>query len=195
MDEKTLAAYERDAAAFATEWESQPTPVDLQIAVRKFFAPGPSADIGCGSGRDTAWLVQSGFAAVGYDPSEALLAQARRLHPGVEFRRASLPELDGVADASFVNVLCETVIMHLEPVVIPAAVRRLITILKPGGTLYLTWRLTEGTGGRDKHERLYAGFDAKLVLNALKPAILLLNEEAVSPSSGKLVTRVIARMP
>ena len=70
------------------------------------------------------------------------LAQARRLHPGVEFRRASLPELDGVADASFVNVLCETeVIMHLEPVVIPAAVRRFITILKPGGTLYLTWRL------------------------------------------------------
>ena len=194
-DEKTLAAYDRKATDFAADWDSQPVPVDLQAAVKKFFARGPTADIGCGSGRDTAWLVENGFAAVGYDPSEGLLVQARRLHPGIKFRRASLPELDGLMDASFANVLCETVIMHLEPAVIPAAVGRLVAILRPGGTLYLTWRLSEGASSRDKDERLYAAFDAKLVLDALKPAALLLNEEAVSSSSGKLIRRVIARSP
>src|SRR5262249_26819081 len=62
MDQTTLAAYDRDAAAFAREWETQPAPSDLHDVVRRFFAPGPTADIGCGSGRDTAWLGRNGFA-------------------------------------------------------------------------------------------------------------------------------------
>lgn len=193
MDQKTLTAYDRDAAGFAADWDAQPTPVDLQTAVKEFFAPGATADIGCGSGRDTAWLVQNGFAAIGYDPSEGLLREARRLHPGIEFRRAGLPELGGIADKSFANVLCETVIMHLEPADIPAAAHRLLAILKPAGTLYLTWRVSTPGEDRDKHGRLYAAFDAALVLDQLQQTELLLNEEAVSASSGKLVRRVVAR--
>ncbi|HEX3938917.1 MAG TPA: class I SAM-dependent methyltransferase [Xanthobacteraceae bacterium] len=192
MDQQTLTAYDRDAAAFAAEWDAQPPAADLQAAVKRYFAPGPTADIGCGSGRDTAWLTENGFPAVGYDPSAGLLAQARRLHPGIEFRRAGLPELDGIADASFVNVLCETVIMHLDPADIPSAVDRLLAILRPGGTLYLTWRVSED-GNRDKRGRLYTAFDPSLVRGALAPAQLLLDEEAFSASSGKLVRRIVAR--
>ncbi|WP_163497461.1 class I SAM-dependent methyltransferase, partial [Escherichia coli] len=80
-------------------------------------------------------------------------------YPGLSFAQALLPELAGIADASFDNVLCETVIMHLEPEAIAPAVARLAAILKPGGTLYLTWRTTEGQGQRDAHGRLYAAFD------------------------------------
>jgi SAM-dependent methyltransferase len=195
MDQQTLDAYDRDAAAFTADWDAQPTPADLQAAVLKFFRPGQTADIGCGSGRDTAWLVQIGFAAIGLDSSEGILAEARRLHPHIDFRRAALPELDGIADGAFSNVLCETVMMHLEPATIPAAVRRLIAILAAGGTLYLSWRLSSGTGSRDKHGRLYAGFDATLVLDQLTQAEILLNEEVLSTSSGKLVRRVVARKP
>jgi len=191
-DQQTLEAYDRDAAAFAADWHAQPTATDLQSAVREFFTPGPTADIGCGSGRDTAWLAQNGFAAIGYDASEGLLAEARRLYPAIEFCRASLPELDGVADNSFINVLCETVIMHLSLAVIPAAVRRLMAILKPGGTLYLTWRVSNDNL-RDRSGRLYAAFEPALVLDQLKPATLLLNEEVESASSGKLIRRVVAR--
>jgi SAM-dependent methyltransferase len=192
VDQQTLAAYDRDAAAFAADWDEQPPAADLQAAVKQYFASGPTADIGCGSGRDAAWLTQNGFPAVGYDPSEGLLAQARQLHPGIAFRRASLPKLAGIPDASFVNVLCETVIMHLDPADIPSAVHRLFAILRPGGTLYLTWRVSEG-GSRDKHGQLYAGFDPALVRGALAPAQLLLDEEAFSASSGKLVRRIVGR--
>src|SRR5690242_10727057 len=96
MDQRTLAAYDRAAAAFAREWDAQPVPSDLQDVVRHFFAPGPTADVGCGAGRDTAWLDRHGFPATGYDASEGLLAQARRLHPGIQFQQAALPELHGV---------------------------------------------------------------------------------------------------
>ena len=152
-DTATIAAYDADAASFAEDWETQPPPTDLQDAVRRFFRPGPTADIGCGSGRDTAWLAANGFAATGFDASEGLLGEARRRHPGIRFVRATLPELTGIADASFTNVLCETVIMHLPPEIITAAVKKMIAILVPGGTLYLSWRVTENKDRRDEHGR------------------------------------------
>jgi SAM-dependent methyltransferase len=193
MDQRTLAAYDRDAAAFANEWETQPPPSDLHDMVRRFFAPGPTADIGCGSGRDTAWLERNGFSATGYDASEALLAEARRRHRGVRFQHAALPELVGIADETFINVLCETVIMHLPPQVIVASLERLVAILRPGGTLYVSWRVTEDADRRDAHGRLYTAFEPALVLRALAASDVLLDEQRISNSSGKMIRRVVAK--
>ncbi|MBV8826287.1 MAG: class I SAM-dependent methyltransferase, partial [Hyphomicrobiales bacterium] len=158
MDRATLATYDAAAAAFAEEWEAQPAPSDLHDVVRHFFRPGPTADVGCGSGRDAAWLAANGFPTVGYDPSEGLLAQARAAHPGVIFETASLPDLRGIADRSFDNVLCETVIMHLPRGEIAPAVGRMRAMLKPGGVLALSWRV-EAADRRDERGRLYSAFD------------------------------------
>jgi SAM-dependent methyltransferase len=193
MDTRTLSAYDLDAHAFATDWESQPAATDMQGVVKRFFKPGPTADIGCGSGRDTAWLSRAGLPTIGYDPSEGLLAEARRLHPKVRFHRSSLPELHGIANASLVNVLCETVIMHLRPALIAPSVQKLMAILQPQGTLYLSWRVTEGADKRDEFGRLYTAFDPALVLQALGTAEVLLDEQSISASSGKLIRRVVAR--
>jgi SAM-dependent methyltransferase len=195
MDQRTLTAYDLDAHAFATDWESQPAGTEMQEAVKRFFKPGPTADIGCGSGRDTAWLSRAGLPVVGYDPSEGLLAEARRLHPKVRFHRSSLPELHGIANGSLVNALCETVIMHLRPALIAPSVRKLLAILRPGGTLYLSWRVTEGADTRDEYGRLYTAFDPTLVMEALGRAEILLDEQGASSSSGKVVRRVVARKP
>ena len=101
--------------------------------------------------------------------------------------------LAGIADGSFTNVLCETVVMHLPPADIPASVRRLIAILEPGGTLYLSWRATQGGDSRDSHGRLYAAFDPEVVRDALTGTETLLDEQVRSASSGKLVHRIVAR--
>ncbi len=195
MDRATLGAYDRDAAAFAQDWHTQPPPSDLHDVVRRFFTPGPTADIGCGSGRDAAWLDANGFPTRGFDASEGLLAEARRRHPNIAFSYAVLPELDGIDEGSFANVLCETVIMHLEPQAVTPAVTRLLAILVPGGTLYLSWRVTEGADRRDEHGRLYAAFDPNHVLRALTGAEMLLDEQVGSVSSGKLIRRIVARRP
>ncbi|MEV4262438.1 class I SAM-dependent methyltransferase [Kribbella sp. NPDC049584] len=193
MDAETLQAYDTAAAAFADDWDSQPAGTDLQALVRRYFTPGPTADVGCGSGRDAAWLTANGFPTVGFEPSKGLLAEAKRRHPDVVFRSAALPELKDVADGTFTNVLCETVIMHLEPSAVANSVRRLVEILQPGGTLYLTWRVTEGSDQRDDAGRLYAVVEPDVVSAALNPAELLLEEEVVSSSSGKTIHRLIAR--
>jgi SAM-dependent methyltransferase len=196
MDRKTLAAYDSGAAAFAKDWHEQPAPVDLQDIVTRFFINGgTTADIGCGSGREVAWLDANGFPAQGFDASEGLLAEARSRYPGLRFAQAELPELRGIAANSFDNVLCETVIMHLDRALIAPSVRRMLDLTKPGGIFYLSWRVTDGADLRDAHGRLYAAFDAALVRDELAAATLLLDEEVVSASSGKKIHRLVVRKP
>jgi SAM-dependent methyltransferase len=194
VDSRTLAAYDREAAAFSKDWHEQPAPGDLHEIVRRFFlAGGVTADIGCGSGREVAWLNANGFLASGFDASEGLLTEARRRYPLFQFAHAELPELSSIAADTYDNVLCETVIMHLDPAHVAPSVRRMLDIIRPGGILYLSWRVTEGVDQRDKHERLYAAFDPSLVHAALKTETLLLDEDVVSASSGKRICRIVAR--
>jgi SAM-dependent methyltransferase len=109
LDRQTLAAYESDAAAFAKDWHAQPAPHDLHDIVRRFFIKGgTTADIGCGSGREVAWLNANGFPAQGFDASSGLLAEARARYPDLKFALAELPELRGIAANTYDNLLCET---------------------------------------------------------------------------------------
>lgn len=193
MDQRTLAAYDAAAAAFADDWHRQPAPSDLHALVRRFFKPGRTADIGCGSGREVAWLWANGYPAIGYDASGGLLGEARARYPRHEFKTAALPELAGVAENAFDNVLCETIIMHLPPDLVAPSVHKLMFVLRPGGVLYLSWRVSQGSGQRDAHGRLYASFDTGLVLEALSGTGILLDEEVTSASSGKAIHRIVAR--
>lgn len=194
MDRQTLCAYDKDAAAFAKDWHEQPAPLDLQDVVNRFFIRGGlTADIGCGSGREVAWLDANGFRAEGFDASDGLLAEARSRYPQLNFVHAELPDLSGVAAATYDNVLCETVIMHLDRALIAPSVRRMLDVTKPGGIFYLSWRVTDGADLRDGHGRLYATFDASLVLTELATATLRLNEQVTSASSGKKIHRLVAK--
>jgi SAM-dependent methyltransferase len=194
VDQPTLAAYDTDAAAFAKDWHEQPAPTDLHDVITRFFMKGGrAADIGCGSGREVAWLNGNGFPAEGFDASEGLLDQARARYPELRFFHAELPVLESVAPATYDNVLCETVIMHLDRAQIAPSVRRMLEITKPGGIFYLSWRVTEGADLRDKQGRLYAAFDAKLVRDALSTTIPLLDEEVMSASSGKTIHRLVVK--
>ncbi|MGA8901642.1 methyltransferase domain-containing protein, partial [Bradyrhizobium sp.] len=99
----------------------------------------------------------------------------------------------GIAANSYDNVLCETVIMHLDGAQMARSVRRMLEVTRPGGIFYLSWRVTAGENQRDKHDRLYAAFEASLVLAELATATTLLDEEVVSASSGKTIHRVVVR--
>lgn len=194
MDERTIEAYSTGASHFAAEWREQPPPADMYALLQRYFTPGgKTADIGCGAGRDVAWLNDHGFPAVGYDAAEGLLAQAATAFPSLVFRRAALPALESVGSETFDNVLCETVIMHLPPDQVTQACARLFEILKPMGTLYLSWRVAESVSTRDAAGRLYAEFDAARVREGLADAEFLLDADTVNLSSGKRVHRLIAR--
>lgn len=195
-DDATLAAYDRRAAQFFDEWMSQPSPLDLYADLRRHFEPGAAtADIGCGSGREVAWLNAHGYPASGYDASPALLALARSRFPHYRFDYARLPQLAEISASLFRNVLCETVLMHLPQPQIAAAIDALKRIVQPGGVLYASLRLSDGADRVDEHGRLYSAFALDDVVRAVGPWPLLQCEERVSQSSGRRIAVVAARRP
>jgi SAM-dependent methyltransferase len=178
MDQPTLAAYDADPQAYVDRWQARPEASGLLSLMRRHFKPGGStADIGSGGGRLTAWLAGEGFHVVGFDASEGLLAKARARHPQIEFRHAVLPDLRGVAPASFDNVFCKGVLMHLPRVEIASAVASIARLLKPGGILLLNWRITRPADMRDERGRLYSAFESGLVRDALNGLTILHDAE------------------
>ena len=194
MDDKTIGIYDTGAAGFAAEWEDEQGPPEgLWAAVDAYFRPGATADVGCGSGRDSAWLNAQGFDVVGIDASRGLIEEASRRRPDVKLECDTLPGLESLDSGAYANVLCETVIMHMPEVEALASVRRLAALLAPGGALYLSWRVTEGIDRRDDQGRLYASFEVDAVKTALAGHAIELDERIVSASSRKIAHRLVAR--
>jgi SAM-dependent methyltransferase len=194
MDARTLAAYDAGAQSYCDEWLSQPPPTDLQALWKRFFVPGAATlDVGAGSGRDVDWLNRNGYPCSGIDASGALVDAARRLFAAWRFEHGSLPELAHVPAESYCNVVCETVIMHLPQRQVGAAVAALRRLLRPGGTLYLSWRVGSGEDLRDAAGRLYSAFPVETVRAELQGLEALYEAAETSASSGKRVQRLIVR--
>lgn len=193
MDPATIAVYDADARTYCDEWLTQPPPEDLQALWLTHLVPGArTVDIGSGSGRDSDWLTRHGFPCDGVDASGGLIAEASRRFPGLAFRAGCLPALDGIPDASYTNVVCETVIMHLAAEDVAPGVSSLRRILAPGGVLYLSWRVGESSK-RDAAGRLYSAFPADAVHDVLAALRIVYDREETSLSSGRRVHRIIAR--
>jgi 2-polyprenyl-3-methyl-5-hydroxy-6-metoxy-1,4-benzoquinol methylase len=194
-DLQTEAAYEANAVRYNEDWRNQPPPDDMYaLLVRHFVPGGRTIDVGCGNGRDAAWLAQQGFDVVGYDSSSALVELARQSFPSVTFHVGHLPGLEGVT-AQFDNVVCETVLMHLPANEVPQAATRLWALVRPGGVLYVSWRVTEGDDLRHADGRLYSAFSPDVVRAALHGGVALHEEDVTSASSGKRVCRLVVRCP
>jgi ubiquinone/menaquinone biosynthesis C-methylase UbiE len=163
LDEPTIAAYNQNAPDIAT-WQREIIPARLRELIRHYFHPGAAtADIGCGSGRDVAWLVEEGFPTTGYDASTGMLEEAGRAYPALDFRMASLPELEAIPDAAYTNVLANAVLMHLPQGAIPGALHSLARILMPGGRLLLTYRNSRNDGEREDEGRLYTAITLEVL--------------------------------
>lgn len=83
--------------------------------------------------------------------------------------------------------------MHLPIPEVRPAVRSLARLLSPGGSLYLSWRVTEAADIRDSAGRLYCAFAVHDVRDELADWALLYDVEEMTQSAGKRVHRLIAR--
>ncbi len=96
------------------------------------------ADVGCGTGRNTAWLASAGARVVALDCSEGMLALAgaKVADGAVVFCRHVLPDPLPLRDASCDHVLFALVAEHVERLTeVMADFRR---VLVPGGSVVFT---------------------------------------------------------
>ena len=164
MDTRTIEIYNQEAEKIA-ELHVNLIPERLYQLVRQFFIQrGRTGDIGCGIGRDSAWLSQQGFQVISIDASTGILDQAKMHYPKLNFVQAALPELSSIADGVFDNVLCSAVLMHLSWEVLPLAINNLLRVLSQDGVVILSFR---GTNAADRRERgkLYESIDPKEMIH------------------------------
>jgi SAM-dependent methyltransferase len=91
-------------------------------------------DAGCGTGRVAIRLAELGYACVGVDVDEPMLAEARRAAPDLDWVRADLATLD-LGDDFDVVVAAGNVIPFLAAGTGPGVLARLAAHLRPGGLL------------------------------------------------------------
>ncbi|WP_028270144.1 class I SAM-dependent methyltransferase [Arthrobacter sp. UNC362MFTsu5.1] len=94
-----------------------------------------AADIGAGTGKFTALLVQRGLAVSAVDPSPDMLAQLRLVLPGVPATEGTA-EATGLPDAAFDVVVVAQAWHWCDPLLASTELSR---ILRPGGVLGLVW--------------------------------------------------------
>lgn len=105
-------------------------------------------DVGCGEGRFCRMLRAKAIEAVGVDPTEALIAEARRRDPAGDYRLGRAEALD-FPDAAF-----DLVVSYLSLIDIPdatAAIAEMVRVLAPGGTLLIANLSSFATAGMGAH--------------------------------------------
>lgn len=185
MDEKTIAIYNAQAEAIAARhlaYGDSPSPLWSRL-LSYFKAGEATADVGCGSGRDTHWLHQAGFPIVGYDGSEGMLAGARQRYPDGDFRSAFLPNLAEIPSAAYRNVLCSFVLMHLPKAELPIAIHNLARILKPEGRLLVAFRPSKAQSEREADGRLFTPISLSEMTEWMTAARLQILEAATHQDS------------
>jgi SAM-dependent methyltransferase len=114
---------------------------------------GAVADVGCGPGHVTAHLRELGVDAFGVDLSPAMVAAARRDHPGLRFEVGSMTDL-GLVDASLAGLLAFWSLVHIPDDAIPGVLGQFRRVVRPGGQLLVGFHVgdrsrlkTQGYGG------------------------------------------------
>jgi ubiquinone/menaquinone biosynthesis C-methylase UbiE len=138
------AAYDQIAEEFANVNANMPPELAADADLFLDLA-GPGArllDLGCGAGRDMAWLESQGATVVGSDLSAGMLAQARPRARGslVQADMRRLPFKTGYLQ----GVWCCAALLHLPKADAPYALAEMRRVLAPAGALFLS--IQEGIG-------------------------------------------------
>jgi SAM-dependent methyltransferase len=198
------AVYDRLAPAFAARNAAAPPSISgaagpAFLALARAAAGGlPPAvvEVGCGPGRDMAWLEAHGAAVMGLDLSAGMLAQARMQARG-PLVQADLRRLP-LADGRIHGVWCNAALLHLPKAEAPPALAGLRRLLVPGGALLLTLQVGEGEGwergayGDPDAQRFFARYTPDEAAALLAPAGFALRDLTTDAAGPRRWARLLA---
>ncbi|MEU1125695.1 class I SAM-dependent methyltransferase [Streptomyces sp. NPDC005899] len=158
----TRTSYDALAEAYHATFRDELAAKPLDRALLTAFAElvrgegGPLADVGCGTGRVTAYLSELGVDVFGVDLSPGMLAVARRSYPGLRFEEGSMLALD-LPDGGLGGVLAWYSTIHVPDGQLPGVFEEFFRVLAPGGHLLLGFQV--GEGARHRTEGFGHGID------------------------------------
>lgn len=140
----TRASYDVIASLYhqrlAHELDAKPLDRAMLASFAELVRGRPVADIGCGTGRVTAYLSGLGADVSGIDLSPGMIAVAREQYPGLRFEVGSMLNLD-LPDGTLGGVLAWYSTVHVPDDQLPLAFAEFRRILAPGGYLLLAFQI------------------------------------------------------
>jgi ubiquinone/menaquinone biosynthesis C-methylase UbiE len=165
------------------EYEKQLLDRFLQLI--KGFNPS-ILDIGCGNGKDTAYLISKGATVVGIDFSSKMLQEAKKRVINGMFYQMDMRNLEFSAQV-FNGVWANGCIYHVPKVELSQVLKEVLRVLKPSGVF--SFNLKVGIGERLEDNprsfaggsRFYAYYTVREIKNCLKRAGFKVLETKIYP--------------
>lgn len=138
---ETLAYYDQNADAFIEG--TQNADMSQQYALFRKYLParGKLLDLGCGSGRDSAYFASLGYEVTAADGSEEL---CRRVMENYGIRALCIRFEELSFEAQFDAVWACASLLHVKKAQIPQVLKKVSAALKPGGVLYASFKYGRG---------------------------------------------------
>ena len=145
MTNKTLDYYNQNAESFIQGTVS----VDFKETQDKFLqllSGKKVLDFGCGSGRDTKYFIESGYAVTAIDGSEELCKSASA-YTGIQVKHMLFQDLDEVD--CYDGIWACSSILHLPKEELKIVTQKMSRALKPNGIIYTSFKYGNFEGERN----------------------------------------------
>ena len=139
---ETIEHYNNFAGRITNRYESADVGELQKVLCTTFMNCNSILELGCGSGRDAAFLHNDSPEKVFSitDGSEAMLDTARKLHPELSsfLKRLELPEDLSTLDETFDGIYSVAALMHLTEKDVTNSLKLIAGLLEPGGILFIS---------------------------------------------------------
>ena len=163
MDKTTLTYYNTHAKDFVQGTVA----VDFHITQDRFLAQlaaGASIlDFGCGSGRDTKYFLEHGFAVEATDGSKELCKLASA-YTGISVKQMLFDELEAVE--KYDGIWACASILHLAWADLVVVMQKMVRAVEDGGVIYTSFKYGQFTG--ERNGRFFTDLDEEVLARLLK---------------------------
>ncbi|MFI6783924.1 class I SAM-dependent methyltransferase [Micromonospora sp. NPDC050276] len=160
---------------------------------------GPVADVGCGTGRITAYLHTLGVDAFGMDLSPGMIAVARRDHPELRFEVGSMIDLE-LDDASLAGLVAWYSLIHVPDDQIGTVFAHFRRVLRLGSPLLIGFHVgdettlkTEGYGGHPMNVYVHRRQPAQVAARLREHGFTVESQQTVTSAESRLGGIILGR--
>jgi 2-polyprenyl-3-methyl-5-hydroxy-6-metoxy-1,4-benzoquinol methylase len=140
MNHTTLKYYQENGKNIAARYESADVSDLHRILNGCFKLPASLLELGCGSGRDAAFMAKQGFNVTAVDGSAMMIEAAQHYHPELSgcLHTVQLPEGLSSRFDKFDGVFSIATLMHFSPPQIETILIRVKSLLVSKGRLFFS---------------------------------------------------------